>query len=123
MTKALFHHLVRIVSVCCALLLFAAVLHAPSAYYWLLRTVISIGASLVIIKNIATTFWVLLFAIILVLFNPILPIFLYKKGLWAPIDILAGLLFLIEVIINRPKKTKVVTTNEKAKTFNRDRIL
>ncbi|WP_371812646.1 DUF6804 family protein, partial [Aquimarina sp. U1-2] len=56
-----------------------AVLKAPREYYWLLRTVISIGAVLVIIKNITATHWVFLFLIVTVLFNPIFPIYLYKK--------------------------------------------
>ncbi|WP_394369015.1 DUF6804 family protein [Hyunsoonleella ulvae] len=79
-----------------------AVLKAPREYYWLLRTVISIGAVLVIIKNITATHWVFLFLIVTVLFNPIFPIYLYKKILWIPLDIITGVLFLIEIITNPP---------------------
>ena len=122
LSKKLFHNLVRIVSVCCALFLFIAVLHAPRDYYWILRTIVSIGSVLVIIRNINTPYWVVLFAIVLVLFNPIFPIYLYKKLLWTPIDILTGLLFLIEIIINRPKKIKNIAPKKELKKYSRDKM-
>lgn len=122
MSIKLFTSLVRLVSVCCALLLFIAVFHAPREYYWLLRVVVFVGAALVIIRNIARPAWVVLFASVLVLFNPIFPIYLYKKLLWIPIDILTGLLFLVEVIFNRTKKRKIEVTKKESKTFDRDRI-
>ncbi|WP_142783815.1 DUF6804 family protein [Changchengzhania lutea] len=100
-----------------------AVLKAPREYYWLLRTVVSIGAVLVIFKNIATTYWVLLFLIVAILFNPIFPIYLYKKVLWMPLDIITGLLFLIEIITNKPKTEKVIIQKKEEKKYRRDRIL
>ena len=123
MTTKLFTNLVRIVSICCALLLFLGVLPAPREYYWLLRTVVSIGAVLVIAQNITKTYWVVLFAIVLVLFNPIFPIYLYKKKLWMSIDIVTGLLFLVEIIVNRPKKPKPTRIKKKVKKYKRDRII
>ncbi|GAA3644545.1 DUF6804 family protein [Flavivirga jejuensis] len=122
MSTKTFHNTVRITSIICAILLFMAVLKAPREYYWLLRTVVSIGAVLVIIKNI-TTYWVLLFLIVAILFNPIFPIYLYKKVLWMPLDIITGLLFLIEIIINKPKIEKVIIQKKEEKKYQRDRIL
>ena len=122
MIKKLPTNIIRIISICCALLLFIAVLHAPREYYWLLRTIVSIGAILVIIQNITKAYWVVLFGIILILFNPIFPIYLYKKIIWIPIDISAGLLFLIELIINRPKKEPIPVKKKKIKKYGRDRI-
>ena len=122
MSKKPFLLFVRVISICCALLLFIAVLHAPREYYWLLRTIVSIGSLLVIIQNITKAYWVVLFGIILILFNPIFPIYLYKKIIWIPIDISTGLLFLIELIINRPKKKPVSVKKKKAKKYERDRI-
>ncbi len=120
-----FRNTVQITSILCSILLFVAVLSAPREYYWLLRTIVSIGAVLVIIKNITTPYWVLLFLVVAVLFNPIFPIYLYKKMLWIPLDIISGLLFLIEIIANRPKpKTKKSIIQKKAmKTYQRDRML
>ncbi|MBO0321555.1 hypothetical protein J0X14_04530 [Muricauda sp. CAU 1633] len=123
MSKGFFDYFVSVISACCALLLFIAVLKASREYYWLLRTVIFIGALLVIIKNSNHLYWGLLFGLVAILFNPIFPIFLYKKMYWVPLDILTGMLFLIEVIINRPKKVKPVpTTKKKVKKYERDRM-
>ncbi|NDV16520.1 hypothetical protein GO009_10825 [Muricauda sp. TY007] len=124
MSTNFFDNIVRITSACCALLLFLAVLRVPREYYWLLRTVIFIGALVVIVKNRKHLYWVLLFGLVAILFNPIFPIYLYKKMYWVPLDILTGILFLIEVIINRPKKVKPVpTTKKKVKKYERDRII
>ena len=124
MSTKFFANFVCVTSVFCALLLFIAVLKAPREYYWLLRTVIFIGALLVIIKNSNHLYWGLLFGLVTILFNPIYPIYLYKKMYWVPLDILTGMLFLIEVIINRPKKVKPVpTTKKKVKKYERDRII
>ncbi|MDO5987114.1 hypothetical protein Q4Q39_06790 [Flavivirga amylovorans] len=123
MSTKTFHNTVRITSIICAILLFMAVLKAPREYYWLLRTVVSIGAVLVIFKNIATTYWVLLFLIVAILFNPIFPIYLYKKVLWMPLDIITGLLFLIEIITNKPRTEKVIIQKKEEKKYRRDRIL
>ena len=123
MSTKIFHNTVRITSIICAILLFMAVLKAPREYYWLLRTVVSIGAVLVIIKNIETTYWVLLFLIVAILFNPIFPIYLYKKVLWMPLDIITGLLFLIEIITNKPKTEKIIIQKTEEKKYRRDRIL
>lgn len=118
-----FNNFVRIISIICALLLFTAVLKAPREYYWLLRTIVFIGALLVLIKNGYHIYWMLLFGFVAILFNPIFPIFLHEKLYWMPLDILTGILFLLEVIINRPKKVKPVsTTKNKVKKYERDRI-
>ncbi len=123
MNKKLFHNAIRIVSICCALLLFIAVLPNPLKYYWILRVIVSIGAALVILKNIANGYWVVLFGVVLVLFNPIFPIHFYMKLPWIPIDIASGILFLIEIIINRPKKVKPIPIEKEVKTHERDRII
>ncbi|MET1258123.1 DUF6804 family protein [Flagellimonas sp. DF-77] len=122
MNKKLFANVVRIISVCCAILLFVAVLPAPRDYYWVLRTVVSLGAVLVILQNFSKPHWIVLFGVILVLFNPIFPIYLYKKILWMPIDIVTGLLFLIEIILNRPKKLKPTPVKKGLKKYERDKI-
>lgn len=124
MNKILSIKLVRFVSVCCALLLFIAVLPNPLKYYWVLRVIVSIGAILVIIKNITNESWVVLFGIILILFNPIFPIHFYMKLPWIPIDIITGLLFSVEIVLTLPKKVKVIAPIKKeTKTYERDRII
>ncbi len=123
MNIKLLTNLVRFTSVCCALLLFIAVLPNPLKYYWLLRVIVSIGATLVILKNMVNGYWVVLFGVILILFNPIFPIHFYMKLPWVPVDIISGLLFLIEIILNRPKKIKPVLIEKEVKKYERDRII
>lgn len=122
MNKKLFRNILRAVSVCCALLLFIAVLPNPLSYYWMLRIVVSVGAILVILNNISKTYWVVLFSIVVVLFNPVFPIHFYMKIPWIPIDIASGFLFLIEIIFNRPKKVKPKPIKKEVKKYERDRI-
>lgn len=123
MNKKLLSNLFRIVSVCCAMLLFIAVLPNPLEYYRVLRVIVSIGATLIILKNITNAYWVVLFGVILVLFNPVFPIHFYMKLPWIPIDIASGLLFLIEIILNRPKKVKPLLIEKEVRKYERDRII
>lgn len=124
MSTKFFFNLVSIVSVICALFLFIAVLEVSREYYWILRTVVFIGALLVVIKNGNNSFWMFLFGLVAILFNPVFPIFLYKKMYWIPLDVLTGILFLIQIIINRPRKLNPVqTTIKEVKKYKRDRML
>jgi membrane-bound ClpP family serine protease len=124
MNLKFFTTLVQVLSVFCALLLFLAVFRAPREYYWPLRIVVFVGALLVIVKNKKHLHWILLFGVIAILFNPIFPIYLYKKLNWVPLDILTGILFLIEAILNRPKKVKPIhISKNQVKKYERDRII
>ena len=123
MNKKLFINVVRLASICCALLLFIAVLPNPLKYYWVLRVITSIGAILVILKNINNGYWAVLFGVILILFNPIFPIHFYMKLPWIPKDLISGLLFLIEIILNKPKKIKPSPMKKEIQTYKRDRII
>ena len=111
-------------SIVCAGMLFMAVLKLPIEYYRLLRIVVFAGAILVIIENLKKQMhWVVVFTLIAVLFNPIFPIYLYKKSIWMPFDIITGILFLIEVFTTAIKKEpKKVEKKEDQKTYGRDRI-
>jgi len=82
----------------CAGLLFLALFDLPIGYYTFLRIVVTIGAVVVIVKEFENGlgFWVISFGLIAILFNPIIPVYLHDKEIWAPIDIIAGILFLIK---------------------------
>lgn len=118
-----------VVSIICALLLFIALLHLPIAYYRFLRVVVFIGALLVVYRNWKDwLFWSVLFVGIAILFNPILPIYLYKRSVWMPLDIIVGILFLVEGFLKKEKKKKadvseVNAPKKEGKTYGRDRIL
>jgi len=90
----------------CAILLFIAVFKLPIGYYTFLRIAITLGALVIVLSEYKSqfTFWVLIFGIIAILFNPIIPIYLYKKSLWFPIDIIVGILFLVKAFMPHNKQ-------------------
>ena len=69
------------------ILLFVAVLPLPMGYYDLLRIIVSIGAVLNILGGRS------IFIPVLIIFNPIIPVYLYDKAIWAIIDIDSGMIF------------------------------
>ena len=70
-----------------SIMLFIAVLPLGSGYYDLLRLVVSVAAAVNIFRGS------FIFIPILILFNPIIPVYLYDKAVWAIIDIVSGLVF------------------------------
>ena len=85
----------KIISISCAVLLVLAIFRFPIGYYTFLRIAITLGAILILLEELKNglNLWVLLFGGMAMLFNPILPIYLYKKSLWIPIDIGSAILF------------------------------
>ena len=88
---------IQLVFYVCAVLLFISILRMPSGYYDFLRFAVTTGAALAIIFELKKGFngWIVAFALLAILFNPIEPIYLYKKSTWVIIDFVAGLTFLI----------------------------
>ncbi|QDW27154.1 hypothetical protein FFJ24_020925 [Pedobacter sp. KBS0701] len=112
-------------SICC----FVAILKLPIEFYTFLRTIVSLGVTLLIYSWIKQKNYYLavVFLLVLILFNPLLPIHLHRKSIWIPLDIITGLLFLIIAFY---KKSEPVKQDEKAteilpvqKTYSRDRIV
>lgn len=83
----------------CALLLFIAIADLPIGFYTFLRIAITTCCILVIFNDYRKgfSFWILLFGLIAILFNPLIPIYLYDKGVWIPIDIICGIVFLVKL--------------------------
>ena len=96
------------VAIIAATLLFVAVFNLPIGYYTFMRIGVTIGSILLIrqeIRNDINT-WVILFGIITIIFNPILPIYLGSKSSWIPIDIISGIIFLAYVLTNKRNDDK-----------------
>lgn len=91
-------------------ILFLALLELPYGYYTFLRVVVSIISIYYAywiyeeIKKQGFWFWGLIATIIL--FNPIIPIHLGDKSIWAIIDIIAGLFFISLIIKYKKNKNK-----------------
>ncbi|GGI56976.1 DUF6804 family protein [Winogradskyella haliclonae] len=117
------NNLLKSTCVCCAILLFVAVFYWPIEYYTFLRTIVFIGALLVMVSLRQKQFpWILAFVIIAILFNPIFPIYLYIKAYWIPIDIISGILFLLVAFLKQPQKKSEKKVKKADKTYSRDKI-
>lgn len=112
-------------SICC----FVAIASWPIGYYTFLRLAVSLGSIAAIYYFVFEKSYrlVVFLSLILILFNPIIPIHLYKKSLWIPLDIITGLLFsLLAVFLNKKQKKIIKNPTVKAShsnSFTRDRIM
>ncbi len=102
----------RIVWLICALLLVAAVLRLPYGYYNLLRIVICGAAALIAVACLTEDTqrgmaWTATFILIVVLFNPILPIRLHRS-IWFYLDLMAAGVFTAHLIFCRNTRRRDV---------------
>lgn len=111
----------------CALCCFIAVLRLPIDYYTFLRIVISIGAGVALYHLFRNKiyYWAVVFGFILILFNPIFPVYLHRKPLWVPLDIITGILFLcLNFIKKKPEEEReALPLPKEPVTHTRDRIM
>ncbi|CAH0214015.1 hypothetical protein SRABI27_02060 [Pedobacter sp. Bi27] len=120
---------IKYILIACSICCFAAIFKLPIEYYTFLRTIVSLGALLLIYiwvkqKHIP---WAIIFIIVLILFNPLFPIYLHRKSIWIPLDIITGLLFLLIAFYNKKqpakKEEKPAEVLPVQKTYARDRII
>lgn len=118
----------------CALCCFIGIFRLPIEYYTFLRILISIGALMVLYNTLSFKqhYFSIIFLIILILFNPVFPIYLYRKSIWIPIDAITGILFLLINFIERKEQKKEEEITEETtetsipihqRTVSRDRII
>jgi len=116
----------------CALCCFAGIFKLPIEYYTFLRILVSVGALIILYNTLISQqlYFSIIFFIILILFNPVFPIYLYRKNLWIPIDIIAGILFLLITFIEKKEQKKEEEIPEETserityqKSHSRDRIV
>jgi len=113
----------------CALCCFAAVLPLQISYYTFLRIIVFIAAAITVYHFVRQKEykWVVVFGIVLILFNPIIPVHFYLKSIWIPIDIVTGILFLLLIFIRIKVKEipqeSIQETSTQRKTYSRDRII
>lgn len=116
----------------CAICCFVGIFRLPIEYYTFLRILISIGA-LTVLYNVLISkqyYFSLIFLMILIIFNPVFPIYLYRKSLWIPIDMITGILFLLIIFLDKPEQKKDEEITEETSEFpshtrspTRDRII
>ena len=93
--------LMRPVSLITALLFFIAIFNLPDGYYTFLRLTVTFSSLVIVVKEyeVRNDFWCILFVLIALLFNPLIPVYLYKKSTWVPIDVVCGVLFLVKASV------------------------
>lgn len=98
----------KILLLICTGLLFIGLIDLPIGYYTLLRIVVTIGSVAVLVTEYeeGLHFWVIAFGLIAILFNPLIPIYLNDKSAWMPIDIIAGILFIIKSLTIKTNKNE-----------------
>lgn len=92
----------------CAICCFVGIFRLPIEYYTFLRVLVSVGALIVIYNFLSHKEynWSTIFIIILIIFNPVFPIYLYRKSLWIPIDTITGILFLLIAFAEKKEEKK-----------------
>lgn len=87
----------KLASIVCGVLLLAGIANLPIGYYSFLRIAVTLCAIVIMITKAKEVhpFWQVLFGIIAIVFNPVIPVYLYQKSLWIPIDASAGATFLL----------------------------
>ena len=90
----------------CIVLLLLCMGDLPIGYYTFVRIIITIGAVCIIVNEPVKdlNFWRVAFGLIAIVFNPIIPVYLHDKAIWMPIDIIAAILFTIELSILKSTK-------------------
>jgi hypothetical protein len=83
-----------------ALFLFIAVFKMPYGYYTFLRLAVTFSSVILTVNEyeVRNHLWCTLFVLMALLFNPLIPVYLHKKSIWEPIDVLCGILFLAKSI-------------------------
>ncbi|MCJ8152939.1 hypothetical protein MKJ01_04070 [Chryseobacterium sp. SSA4.19] len=111
-----------------ALLCFISIFELPYGYYTFLRILVSFMALIIIVNEFRSrSFWLITFLLIFVIFNPVIPIYLYLKPFWLIIDIIVGLLFLYYFYTLIPKKKaeepEIIDVKHQEIPKTRDRII
>ncbi|WP_281989933.1 DUF6804 family protein [Aquimarina aggregata] len=110
-------------SLVCALLLGIAVFTLPSTYYIFLRILVTLGAILIVVQSSIQKeyLWMSVFIVIGIIFNPFIPIYLFRKLHWIWIDLLVASFFLIDFFRPKPKE-KVIVSKPHVRKYDRDKM-
>ncbi|MCD0454499.1 hypothetical protein LPB85_03455 [Chryseobacterium sp. LC2016-27] len=109
----------------CATCCFVGIFRLPIEYYTFLRILVSVGALIVLYNTLSFKqyYFSIIFLIILILFNPVFPIYLYRKNVWIPIDTVTGILFLlINFVENLERKKEEEITEEASEHSQQSRV-
>jgi hypothetical protein len=87
-----------------AVFLLIGVADMPGGYYTFMRIVVSLSSGIIAYtsykQNDRIDIWTVLFSLMLILFNPIIPVYLHDKDVWMILDIAGAALFGIKGFIS-----------------------
>lgn len=111
------------IAIVCSLLLLIAIFVLPNVFYTFLRIFIFLGAIIIGSKAYKTPFILFSFALIAYLFNPIIPVYLFQKSIWLPVDIICALLFALTSFDIKKYKPYIPYSHAKKKpqAYGRDK--
>lgn len=95
-----------------AAILIIGVFNLPIGYYTLLRIIVTICALIIVYDEFQMnefSLWMISFALIAIVFNPIFPIYLHQKSIWMPIDLITAILFIVYTFSNANAKNEKTT--------------
>ena len=90
-------------SILSAILLLLAIANLPIGYYTFLRFFITVSAVIIIYndRDKGINYSNIAFGCIVIMFNPIIPVYLYEKNIWIPIDVFCSSIFIGKVILSK----------------------
>ncbi len=106
----------------CALMLLIGIFNLPITYYTLLRGVVFAGGIVILFDNEKNMIPKLIFVLIIILYNPVVPVYLGKKPLWIPLDIISAGFFLVQGFYKKQEGGGNKTNKDNKKEYKRDRI-
>lgn len=86
-----------------AAMLLLAMADMPSGYYVFMRIVVCLACAVVAYgsykRDDSLNGSAIVFGLMAILFNPIIPVYLYDREIWMPIDIIGAIIFVIKGFI------------------------
>ena len=83
-----------------AAMLLLALADMPSGYYVFMRIVVCFACAVVACSSYkrddSLNGSAIVFGLMAILFNPIIPVYLYDREIWMPIDIIGAIIFVIK---------------------------
>lgn len=86
-----------------AAMLLLALADMPSGYYVFMRIVVCLACVIIAYgsykREDSLNGSTILFGLMAILFNPIIPVYLYDRDVWMPIDIIGAVIFVIKGLV------------------------
>jgi len=88
----------KLLLIATGILLVVGAADLPAGYYTFLRIVVTITSGVLVFTEIKSgfNFWVIVFCLTAILFNPVIPVHFNDKTIWAVTDFICGVIFIVK---------------------------